>query len=200
VLGVGPDVPLVLFCSRIDTQKRPLEAVAIFAAVAADHPDALLVFVGGGELEAHVTAEAERLGVADRVRLVGYQTNVPDWLAAATVWLLPTERENFSVAVLEALAAGCAVVSTTCRGNDEVLVDGHNALTFAVGDVAAASRAVDRLLGDPALRQALGAEGRRTVTAYTADQMVERYCAVYAREAATPAVLRPTAARSGAAR
>ena len=64
---------------------------------------------------APLTAEAKRLGLADRVRLVGYQTNVPDWLAAATVWLLPTERENFSVAVLEALAAGCTVLSTRAR-------------------------------------------------------------------------------------
>ena len=68
---------------------------------------------------------------ADRVRLVGYQTNVPDWLAAATVWILPTERENFSVAALEAMAAGCAVASTICPGNAEVLLDGVNSLTFA---------------------------------------------------------------------
>ena len=69
------------------------------------------------------------------MRLAGYQTNVADWLAAATVWLLPTERENFSVAVLEALAAGCAVLSTTCPGNDEVLTDRENRGLFPVGDI-----------------------------------------------------------------
>lgn len=71
--------------------------------------------------------------------LTGYRTDVQDWLAAATVWLLRTLRENFSLAVLEARSAGCAVLTTDAPGNDEiVVVDDVNALTFAVGDVRAA--------------------------------------------------------------
>ena len=103
-----------------------------------------------------------RLGISERVRIVGYQTDVPNWLAAATVWLLPTERENFSLAVLEGLAAGCAVLSTTCRGNDEVLVDRQNALTFPVGDVAGATAALRELLRDQELRSTLSRNGRST--------------------------------------
>src|SRR5215218_3318439 len=148
-LGVGADVPLVVFTSRLDGQKRPLEAVEIFSAVAAEFPTARLVFVGRGDLHEAVVVAAEQRGLADRVDMMGYQTNIGDWLAAATVWLLPTERENFSVAVLEAMAAGCAVLSTTCRGNDEVLVDGVNSRTFAVGDVPAAQSGLRGLLADP---------------------------------------------------
>jgi glycosyltransferase involved in cell wall biosynthesis len=178
-LQVGPDEQVVLFCSRIDPQKRPAEAVEIFAAVAAEFRRATLVFVGQGDGEDQVRAEAARLGVADRVRLMGYQTNIPSWLAAATVWLLPTERENFSVAVLEALAAGCAVLSTSCEGNDEVLVDGENAITFAVGDVATAIGGLRALLNDPALRHRLGQAGRATAQNYTVKNMVSSYLALY---------------------
>jgi glycosyltransferase involved in cell wall biosynthesis len=180
-LGIAPDDPIVLFCSRIDSQKRPLDAVRIFAVVADRIPAAVLVFVGRGELEQAVAAEAARLGVADRTRLVGYQTNVPDWLAASTVWLLPTERENFSVAVLEALAAGCAVLSTPCPGNDEVLVDGDNSLTFPVGDVAAGATALHELLVDDALRDRVRTSARSTAQHYTAEKMVEGYRRVYER-------------------
>lgn len=180
-LGIAPDVPIVLFCSRIDSQKRPVDAVRIFAEVADRNPAAVLVFVGRGELEQAVAEEAARLGIADRVRMVGYQTNVPDWLAAATVWLLPTERENFSVAVLEALAAGCAVLSTPCPGNDEVLVDGANSLTFPVGDVRAGATALTTLLLDPTLRDRLRTAARSTAQSYTADCMVEGYRRIYER-------------------
>ena len=148
-VGIGPRRPVVSFCSRLDPQKRPLEAVQIFDGVAREFPSAVLVFVGQGSEQGAVEAEAERLGISERVRLVGYQTDVPNWLAAATVWLLPTERENFSLAVLEGLAAGCAVLSTTCRGNDEVLVDHQNALTFPVGDVAGATAALRRAAARP---------------------------------------------------
>jgi glycosyltransferase involved in cell wall biosynthesis len=180
-LGLGPEVPIVLFSSRIDTQKRPTEAVRIFAAVADEFPSANLVFVGRGDLEAAVVEEASRHRLGERVRLVGYQTNIPDWLAASTVWLLPTERENFSVAVLEALAAGCPVLSTECPGNDEVLVDGSNALTFPIGDVVAGAAALRKLLGDRPLRERLRTEARSSAQAHTAENMVEDYRRIYER-------------------
>jgi glycosyltransferase involved in cell wall biosynthesis len=180
-IGVGPDDPIVLFCSRIDSQKRPLDAVRIFAAVADQFPSAVLVFVGRGDLEQAVAEEAARFGLTDRIRLVGYRTNVPDWLNASMVWLLPTERENFSVAVLEALAAGCAVLSTPCPGNDEVLVDDVNAATFPVGDVAAGATALTKLLLDDALRDRLRTAARSTAQAYSAESMVSGYRRIYER-------------------
>jgi glycosyltransferase involved in cell wall biosynthesis len=188
-LGVDSGALVVLFSSRVERQKRPLDAVRAFAKVAGDHPDAILVFVGNGPEEEAVRAESARLGVDGRVRLVGYQTNVADWLAAADVWVLPTERENFSIAVLEALAAGCPVLATSCPGNDEVLVDEGNALTFPVGDVDAAARGLSRLLADPALRAAIGQGGRSTARAYAVETMVERYRRLYERAALIPACL-----------
>ena len=73
-LGIGPGDPVVLFCSRLDSQKRPLEAVQIFDGVAREFPSAVLVFVGQGSQQEAVELEAERLGIRDRVRMVGYQT------------------------------------------------------------------------------------------------------------------------------
>jgi glycosyltransferase involved in cell wall biosynthesis len=190
LLGVDPDTPLIVFSSRIDAQKRPADAVRIFSVVAHEFPTALLVFVGGGQEETAVVNEAVRLGLGDRVRLVGYQTNVADWLAAATVWILPTERENFSVAVLEALAAGCPVLATSCPGNDEILEDGRNALTFAVGDVEAGAIGLRKLLSDGALRGNLSRAAFSSAEGYSVDSMTESYRVVYNRAAVVPECLR----------
>jgi glycosyltransferase involved in cell wall biosynthesis len=186
-LGLRLDDPLVVFTSRIDTQKRPADAVRMFARVASDHPTARLVFVGTGAESSAVQSAAEELGVSDRVHLVGHRTDIADWLAAATVWILPTERENFSVAVLEALAAGCAVLSTTCPGNTEVLIDGDNALTFGVGDLETGAAGLARLLGDPELRQRLGRRGIECASQFDVDHMVDEYAALYDRHCALPA-------------
>jgi glycosyltransferase involved in cell wall biosynthesis len=97
------------------------------------------------------------------------------------VWILPTERENFSVAVLEALAAGCAVLATNCPGNDEVLVDHENAICFAIGDVDCAANGLQRLLRDPSLRQRIQVGARGTAESYRLDTMVQGYLDVYAR-------------------
>ena len=190
MLGVEPDSPVVLFSSRIDQQKRPVDAVRAFARVAHEHPAALLVFLGSGDEEVAVRDAVAEASLEDRVRLVGYQTNISDWLAAATVWILPTERENFSVAVLEALAAGCPVLSTPCRGNDEVLIDGENALLFPIGDVEAAASGLNRLLHDGSLRHGLAAAGRTTADQFSVDVMMERYLELYLGHPDAPAALR----------
>jgi glycosyltransferase involved in cell wall biosynthesis len=199
-LGLGPDDPLVVFTSRLDAQKRPVDAVRIFAAVADDHPTAALVFVGTGVESVAVSRSASEYGLGDRVHLVGHRQDVADWLAAATVWILPTERENFSVAVLEALAAGCPVVSTTCPGNTEVLLDDDNALTFEVGDVAGGSVALRRLLADPDLRRRLSQRGMECARGYDVDRMVDEYWALYDRFGTLPDALRTAGGAARAAK
>lgn len=180
LLGLAPDTPLLLFTSRLDMQKRPLEALAAFCGVAEEFPDLHLVYVGLGEQEERVRQAAQAAGLAHRVRLPGFRDDIPNWLAAATVWMLPTESENFSLAVLEALAAGCPILSTRCQGNDEVLQDGQNSLLTAVGDTAGQTGALRRLLQDASLRQRLSATARRDAEAFRVERMVARYAALYA--------------------
>ena len=194
-LGVANDIPLIVFTSRLDLQKRPVDAVRIFALISSEHPTARLVFVGSGDEHDAIVTEARLSALSDRVDLVGYQKNVPDWLAASTIWLLPTERENFSVAVLEALAAGCTVLATECEGNREVLVDGANARTFPVGDIRSAGRILGELLVDDGQRDRLTAGARATASRYSIDEMVNQYCHLYQRTQDLTPALRARLAR-----
>jgi len=147
--------------------------------VAAEFPHAHIVFLGTGKLEPSLRAASQHHRLTARVHFAGHQHNVPDWLAASTVWVLPTERENFSLAVLEAMAAGCAVLSTNCPGNDEVLVDGKNALTTEIGDVEAMTNGLRRLLSDGQLRSQLSANARAAAATYSVERMVDAYAACY---------------------
>jgi glycosyltransferase involved in cell wall biosynthesis len=180
VLGLGPETPLIVFSSRLELQKRPFDALEAFRRVAANDRKPHLVFVGRGALEPELRAAVQQNGLTGRVHFAGFQTNIPDWLAAATVWFLPTESENFSIAILEALAAGCPILSTLCQGNDEVLEQGSNALTTAVGDVEAQAVALQRLLRESALRQSLSAAARESARRYSVENMVEEYSRAYA--------------------
>ena len=178
-LGLTADVPVILVSSRIEREKRPLDAVRAFSLVAPVFPDAHLVFIGQGSLEAEARTAACQAGLPDRVHFPGFQTNVSDWLAAAKVWLLPTEGEGFSVAMLEAMAAGCPVVSTVCPGNDELLLDGENALLAPVGNVEEMGGALRRLLSDEGLRARLSTSARSTAHQYSLDNTVEEHLTCY---------------------
>jgi glycosyltransferase involved in cell wall biosynthesis len=179
-LQLAEDTPLIVFSSRLDQGKRPLDAVHAVARVAAEFPRVEMAMLGRGTLEGDLRAAVSQLGLGGRVHFVGYQDNVQDWLAAATIWVLPTEIENFSLAVLEAMAAGCAILSTMCPGNDEILVNGENALTTDVGDVDAMAAGLQRLLGDAGLRLRLSGNARAAAQVHSAEAMVNAYTDCYA--------------------
>lgn len=178
-LPVAADAPLIVFTSRMDEQKRPLDAVRAFARMASDHPTAHLVFVGSGQLEHAVRDECTELGLGERVHLVGYQANIPDWLAASTVWILPTANENYSLSILEAKAAGCAIVSTRFVGSDEMLEHGVDCLLAEVGDIEGLASAMSSLLADDDLRDRIAKAALAESAAHTVDAMVAQYLACY---------------------
>ncbi|MBA2380351.1 MAG: glycosyltransferase family 4 protein [Blastocatellia bacterium] len=178
-LGAPDRARLIVFSARIEPQKRPLDGVRAFRQIADEFPDAQLVFVGAGSLEVQTRTEAEQAGLSARVYFVGHRDDVPNWLAAANVWLLPTETEGFSLAVIEAMAAGCSIVSTQCPGNDEILVHEENSLVVAVGDVGAMAQALRRLLSDPGLSSKLRGNARETARRYSLYHMVEAHLACY---------------------
>ena len=102
-LGLDADVPLLLFMSRMHRQKCPLDALNAFALAAENLPDIHFAMVGNGPMEGEVKARAAHLPCANRIHFADYAQNVPDFLAACDVWILPSEAENFSLAVIESL-------------------------------------------------------------------------------------------------
>ncbi len=179
-LGLQEEEILIVFASRLDSQKRPLDALQAFIKISGELPFAHLAFVGDGALEPEITHNIQSADLENRIHMAGHRSDVADWLAAADVWMLPTESENFSLAVLEAMAAGCPMLTTLCRGNDEVLVEGRNALIHAIGDVDEMVSKLHTLLTDAELRSALGRNAKADVQEYSLDGMVEQYAQLYA--------------------
>jgi glycosyltransferase involved in cell wall biosynthesis len=94
--------------------------------------------------------------------------------------LLPSRMEGFSQTLLEAMALGKPVIASAAAGNLDLVTDGGDGLLVAPTDPAAWAAAIERLLADPALRERLGAAGRRTAReTYSLERTVERTAAVY---------------------
>ncbi len=179
MLGLTEDTPLVVFTARLHEQKRPLDSINAFGKVASEFPAAHFALVGDGPLEADCRARVDALNLANRIHFLGFQSAVPDWLAASTVWILSSVAENFSLGLVEALAAGCAIVATNCPGNDEVLRDNENALVAPVGAVDTLADGLRRLLGNPDLRARLQKNAPVSAQEFSRDKMVERHLLCY---------------------
>jgi glycosyltransferase involved in cell wall biosynthesis len=161
-LGAG-DRPIVAMVGRLVPIKDHalfLEAAARLAAAGAD---CLFLIVGGGSEEGRLRQQVEALGLESRVRFLGWREDLDRIYADSDVVALTSRNEGTPVCLIEALAAGCAVVSTDVGGVRDVLEGGRLGLLVPPGDAGAFAAAVELLLHDPARRRELGRNGAQAV-------------------------------------
>jgi glycosyltransferase involved in cell wall biosynthesis len=175
-LGGSGSVPLVLTPARLDQQKG--HDVLFRAAV--EVPEARFVLAGEGPLRAQLEAEVGRLGLAGRVLFLGRRDDIPQLLAACDVFALPSLYEGSSLAVLEAMAARRAVVSSAIGGTAELIADGENGLLVPPGDATALATALRRVLADPSLREEFALKAHsRAEAQFGRETMGRRVEAIY---------------------
>jgi glycosyltransferase involved in cell wall biosynthesis len=160
----------LLYVGRIDERKGISTVVDALAQL----PEATLTIVGEGDpaAEEKLREQADRVGVADRIRLDGSRTRaeLPQAYEAADVTVFPVIwEEPWGLVPLEAMALGRPVIATGRGGSGEYLRDGENALLFDAGDAAALAAAVRALAEEPALRARLRAGGLETAPRHTED-------------------------------
>lgn len=171
----------ILFLGRIEPAKGTAELLDAVARLAPRFPQLRLVMGGSGDLDGLRRAAAER-GIDGRIDLPGWLDAAARdaELACASVFCLPSHAEGLPMAVLEAMAAGKAVVASKVGGLPELIRDGENGLLVPPRDAAALAQALARLLDDAGLRSRLGAAARGTVeTQYSTQAVCGRLAAIY---------------------
>jgi glycosyltransferase involved in cell wall biosynthesis len=154
LLGVPTTVPVLFVAGQICQTKGQDLAVKALAIVRRTHPSAVLALAGRGRLKRHHEGEG--------VHALGYRDDLPELLPHATVVVVPSRREAFSLVAAEAMACGVPVVAANAGGVAEVIAGGAG-LLVPRNDPAALAAAIDGLLADPAARERMGEAGRRIV-------------------------------------
>ncbi|MCC7418303.1 MAG: glycosyltransferase [Acidobacteria bacterium] len=148
----------------------------LFAAarlVLARVPRALFVIAGDGELRADLEREASALGIAERVRFLGWRRDLPAVYAASDVVAVTSDNEGTPVALIEAMASGVPGVSTDVGGVADLVRDGVTGLLVPSGRADALAAALERLLTDDGLRLEMGRRARASVAeAYSIQRLV----------------------------
>ena len=155
------------------------QAMMIRAFHAADCRNASLYLVGDGPERTKLASLSRELGIEDRVSITGFRQDVSDLLAQSDIFLMSSNYEGISIAVLEAMRAGLPVVGTNVGGMAET-VKPETGILVAAGDVSAMADAIRSLIQSPTARSGLGAAGRTFLEAeFSIDQMVARYELLY---------------------
>lgn len=177
--------PLVLALGRLHPNKGfdcLLEALAVTK-------NANLWLAGEGPLRSRLERLATRLGIAKRVRFLGWRYDVPALMASADLLVCPSLREPLGNVVIEAWSAGLPVIATASDGPAGLITDGETGILVPLpgtngGGAAALADAIDGLCRDPALRARLGKAGRLAYEAeFTEPIVVARYRSFFDRVA-----------------
>lgn len=164
-----PDNAIVaVFCAKFLARKRPHDALRAFAQVNA--PNSYLVMVGEGPLGNSLRAEAEQLGILDRVRFIGLvkYSQLPEVYVASDVLVFPSEHEPYGLPVNEAMICGIpAIVSDRVGAGEDLVEEGRTGFVYACGDVNALSDILRRVLFDRELLKRMGEAARQRIATWS---------------------------------
>jgi glycosyltransferase involved in cell wall biosynthesis len=152
----------IVFLGRLEPSKGVDELLNALSSHSVKDLSWEAVLAGRGDM-AKYQAVAREAGIADRVRFPGWVSTdrVREYLAEADVFVLPSHAEGLSMAVLEGMSYGLAVITTPVGATPDAIVHEQSGLLIPVNDPAALAGALERVIGDPELRRRLSIGARQ---------------------------------------
>lgn len=179
-LGLAHDDRLLLTIGNLYPVKGHRVLLTALALLRERQPTVHVALAGRGELAHELQTSAAQQQLGDRVHFLGLRSDIPNLLAGADIFVLPSLSEGLPLALLEAMFAGRPIVATSVGEVPTALGEGAAGLLVEPGDPAALAAALHRLLSDPKEAERLGQQAaRRAETLYEVSQMVAEYARIY---------------------
>jgi len=176
----GDHHPIVAIVGRLREEKGHRFLFEATARLRRQFPAVLLIVAGDGSLRGELEQLATTLGIADRVRFLGFRTDVPEILAATDLFVMPSLCEGLGTAAIEASAAGRPIVASRVGGVSDVVHDGDTGRLVEPADPDDLARVMAEVLADRNQAERLGQAARRyAFDHFRVDSLVEKNLAVY---------------------
>lgn len=196
----APGRPFTMICvARLIERKGQHHLLQAFARLRAVSSEPMaLIFVGTGDAESQLRELAEHLKVTEAVTFRGFvpREHMPRVYQEADIFVLPSQHEGMSIALLEAMASGLPVIVTDTGGTAELVTQGANGEIVPWADVPTLTTALQRLLKDGEHRTRMGEESRHRALAFGWPALAARYLELCARVAAPSIERRCTSRRA----
>jgi glycosyltransferase involved in cell wall biosynthesis len=181
-LGWEPETKVVTYVGRLIPAKGVDWLLEVWQDVVRRERLARLLIIGDGPERSTLEAAANSLGTNNTVAFLGYQKQVPRFLAMTDIFVLPSRMEGVSNALLEAMCQGLPVVVADDKlgGNREVVDDQIDGYVVKIGDSASYADVLVKLLRDAELRRRFGRQGKDKIKQkFSLQSVVDRYCQIY---------------------
>jgi glycosyltransferase involved in cell wall biosynthesis len=178
LLGLSPDARVAANVAALVPHKDHATLVDAASHLAQRHPELHWVIAGEGELRPALESQIRRLGLQGCVHLMGHVVSPERLIADADVFVMSSRQEGLGTSVLEAMALGIPVASTTAGGLPEML-DADSGLLVPPSDPAALAEAVARIVENAEVATRLAEKARASVLRFSDLRMAEEVRSVY---------------------
>jgi glycosyltransferase involved in cell wall biosynthesis len=161
-----PDKKIIFSAGRLAEQKGFGFLVEAARILAEQRDDLVFLVAGRGKLDKSLKRKVIKAGLADSFYFIGYIADIGSRLKGCDLFILPSLFEGMPNAIMEAMAAGKAVVATDVNGARELMVPGETGLIVPPRDPEALAEAITRLIDDPVSLEDMGEKGRQRVKEY----------------------------------
>lgn len=169
---------IITHVSNLRPVKRLQDVVSVFNNIQNKLPAVLLILGEGPEKE-KAREQALGLGISDKVKFLGKTNEVERILCITDLFLLPSEKESFGLAALEAMGAGVPVISSNAGGIPEVNIHGKTGFTADIGDVSTMSKHAIDILKDESLHLQMCRNARKQAESFNIETVGPLYEELY---------------------
>lgn len=178
-LKINEDEKVIIHTSNFRKVKRIEDVITIFKLINQEIPSRLIL-VGDGPMQRDAYDLTMSLGISDKVSFLGKQDKITSILSAGDLFLLPSEKESFGLAALEAMACGVPVIATNTGGIPEVVEHGKSGFLSKIGDVKDMAQNSIKVLSDPIILSEFRKRSREiAVEKFHPDNIVKQYEELY---------------------
>ena len=169
------DSKKIVSVGRLAKQKNHKLLINAFFRVLQNYPEYKLWIYGDGELGPVLSEQVIKLGIEDKVFFPGNVLDIHAQISDAEMFVLSSDYEGLSNALLEAMMMGLPCISTNCAGSDEVIQDEANGLLVPVGDETALYMAMDRLITNRKLRYTIAQNAKKEAEKFKTENIFHKW-------------------------
>ena len=178
-LGLDPKSPIVGFIGWLLPIKGPNYLLQAMKDVWQDHENAILVFVGKGDLDLDLRSETLKLSANGRVKFLGWRNDIEEIMPLYDIFVLPSLNEGMGRVLVEAMAAGKPIVASNIGGIPDLVQDNMNGLLVPPGDAKALAAGIRQLIDNPEKAKMMGECGRELCHQFSLETMIGKIDNLY---------------------
>jgi len=178
-LGLDPNGLVVGFIGWLLPVKGPMHLLKAMEDVWQDYDDTILVFIGKGDLDVDLMAEALKTGANGRVNFLGWRNDIDEIMPIFDIFVLPSLNEGMGRVLVEAMAAGKPIVASNVGGIPDLVQHDINGLLVPPGDEKALAAGIKQLINDPEKAKMMGQRGIEICNQFSVESMVDKIDNLY---------------------